>query len=125
MRKTLLTAVLAATIIALSATGAVAAENGPYPPYTPTPPSLAGSQASAVCVHDVPWINYSVQLTDPDNQAKSHFAYLLLKHGTDSVEIPLGELVDGAISGSVLWPGASVDTTGAPTGWPGWAEVGG
>lgn len=125
LRSTLMAAAITAGIIAFAAPAASAAESDPYTPHTPTPPSLAGSSASALCVGDAPWINYSVTLTDPDNQSKGHTAYLLMTDGTDSVTLTLGPLVNGRISGSVLWPGASVDSSGAPTGWPGWAELNG
>lgn len=97
-----------------------------YAPGVSVEPTLGGSTAVGVCDDDVPYIFYSVTLTDPDGVATSDFAKLILQ-GADgqSLEIPLGELVDGSLSGSVLWPGASVDASGAATGWPGWAFVDG
>lgn len=125
MRSTLIAAVLTAGLVALVAPAAGATEPGPYTPDTHTPPSLAGSTASALCVGDVPWINYSVELTDPDKQATNDFATLVFSNGTESVEVKLGKLDKGALKGSVLWPGATIDADGNPTGWPGWAEVDG
>ncbi|MFH8249917.1 LPXTG cell wall anchor domain-containing protein [Microbacterium sp. B2969] len=92
--------------------------------YTPTQlsnPTLAGSTAVGECNGDVPWISFTVTLVDPDNQSTSHTAHLVLTNGTETADIPLGELVDNHLSGRVLWPGASVDAAGNPTGWPGWA----
>ncbi|WP_164743544.1 LPXTG cell wall anchor domain-containing protein [Microbacterium sulfonylureivorans] len=96
--------------------------------YTPTQhqaPTLGGSTAVGECDRDVPWILYAVTLTDPDNQATSHTARLVLTDGVNSTTLELGELVDGELSGRVLWPGASVDDEGNATGWPGWAYVDG
>ncbi|GAA3771107.1 hypothetical protein GCM10022240_24120 [Microbacterium kribbense] len=97
----------------------VASQNN-YTPHTPTVPSLAGSTALAECVGDVPWIVYSVTLTDPDNQSTGHTAKLVLTDGSQSHTITLGKLVNNKLSGRVLWPGASLDSSGDPNGWPGW-----
>jgi len=96
-----------------------------YTPDEPTEPTLAGSTAVGECNRDVPWINFAVELTDPDGQATGNTASLVLTDGSNTVTIPLGELVNGQLSGRVLWPGASIDTAGNPTGWPGWAFVDG
>lgn len=97
--------------------------------YVPTPlsvePSIAGSVATGECVADVPYISFDVLLTDPDNKATSHTAYLTLSGGGHSEKFLLGEIVGGKLSGSMLWPGASVGANGEPTGWPGWIQVGG
>ncbi|MRG61430.1 cell wall protein [Agromyces sp. CFH 90414] len=87
-------------------------------------PSLTGSLATGVCEADVPWIFYDVVLTDPDGQATSRLVTLTLSDGTNSHVIELGELdEDGTLSGQALWPGASVDGEGNPTGWPGWEQT--
>ncbi|WP_216648855.1 hypothetical protein [Agromyces agglutinans] len=95
--------------------------------FTATPciaPSLTGSLATGVCEADVPWIFYDVVLTDPDGQATSRLVTLTLSDGTNSHVIELGELdEDGTLSGQALWPGASVDGEGNPTGWPGWEQT--
>ncbi|WP_141894473.1 cell wall protein [Microbacterium kyungheense] len=96
-----------------------------YTPNQHQAPTLAGSTAVGECDGDVPWISYSVELTDPDNQSTGHTARLVITNGTESETIVLGELVNGTLSGRVLWPGASVDENGNPTGWPGWAFVNG
>jgi hypothetical protein len=97
--------------------------------YVPTPfsadPSIAGSVVTGVCNGDVPYILFDVSLTDPDNKATSHTAYLTLTGGGQSTKLLLGEIVNGKLSGSILWPGASVGPNGEPTGWPGWIQVGG
>lgn len=135
MRKIMLTAALAGALLitapaAALAVGSVnepaAVQSGdPYTPDEPQTPTLAGSTAVGECVKDVPWISYSVALTDPDHQSTGNFARLVLTDGTNSHTIDLGTLVDGKLSGSVLWPGASTDGAGNATGWPGWEFVGG
>lgn len=97
-----------------------------YTPPTPRAgPTLAGSVAEGICDGDVPWISYSLSLTDPAQQSTSHTAYLTMSDGTNSTQLLLGEIVDGKLSGRILWPGASVDSAGKPAGWPGWAQVNG
>jgi LPXTG-motif cell wall-anchored protein len=104
------------------APAAVSTEEGDgYTPNQHQAPTLAGSTAVGECQGDVPWIKYAVELTDPDNQSTGHTARLVLTNGTDTTTIVLGDLVDGKLSGRILWPGASVDQNGSPTGWPGWA----
>ncbi|MCR2785602.1 cell wall protein [Microbacterium sp. zg.B96] len=104
---------------------AVAEATDGYTPKTPEEPTLAGSSAVGECDRDVPWIQYSVTLTDPDSQVTAPTARLVLSDGAHSTTIALGELVGNELSGRVLWPGASVDAAGNPTGWPGWALVDG
>lgn len=85
-------------------------------------PQLVGS-ITAVCRGDVPIISFSVTLIDPDHQATGDEAVLSLTDGVETyVFTPaLGTLSHGqTLSGERLWPGATVDTEGNPTGWPGW-----
>ncbi|MCT9820049.1 LPXTG cell wall anchor domain-containing protein [Microbacterium sp. W1N] len=92
----------------------------PPPPPPPREPSLVGSSVDVMCVRDAPVISYRVQLTDPDDTATGHDAVLVITDGVNRVEIPLGDVSSGALSGTLLWPGASVDDAGNGTGWPGW-----
>ncbi|GAA5031946.1 cell wall protein [Microbacterium fluvii] len=119
MRRTI--AVLALT--AFLAFGGAAAANADdhYTPDEPKQPTLGGSTAVGECIKDAPWIFYDVELVDPDDLATGHTASLIISDATHSVTLPLGTLVDNQLSGRVLWPGASVDASGNPTGWPGWA----
>lgn len=119
MKRTFAFAFAVAAAVILSSAPAYAAEN--YTPVDPREPSLAGSSVQSQCQRDVPWIGYDVVLTDPDNVATNHTATLVLTDGTNTAELPLGELTDNKLSGRILWPGASVDGSGTPTGWPGWA----
>ncbi|MBF4560857.1 LPXTG cell wall anchor domain-containing protein [Microbacterium sp. VKM Ac-2870] len=122
MRSYALSAVLAVVLLSGGATAAAAAEPpGNYGSDTPSAPSLSGSMVAPECDANVPWIDYSVVLTDPDNTTTSHEAKLILSDGAQSTTIPLGEIVNGTLSGRVLWPGASVDANGVGNGWPGWA----
>jgi hypothetical protein len=116
-------AVAAALTIAVP-TAAMAADDN-YTPHTPKAPTLAGSIAASECDGNVPWISYSVDLTDPDNQSKGHTAYLVLKDASHTYTMKLGALVDGKLTGKVLWPGASVGADGQGNGWPGWKQVNG
>ncbi|TQJ32109.1 LPXTG cell wall anchor domain-containing protein [Microbacterium sp. SLBN-146] len=93
-----------------------------YTPDEPITPSIAGSTAIGDCERDVPWISYSLELTDPDNVSTDKTATLFMTNGTDSLEIPLGTLQNNRLSGRILWPGASVDASGVANGWPGWAQ---
>lgn len=119
MLRRILSVVGVAAAMTLGASAAAQALDD-YPPPPPDSATLAGSTVVADCYGDVPWINYHVVLNDPDGQLTTRDAVLVLAGGDQSVEIPLGTLVDGQLSGRVLWPGASVDGSGNPTGWPGW-----
>ncbi|MFE1645126.1 LPXTG cell wall anchor domain-containing protein [Microbacterium sp. P01] len=115
-----------AALIAFAAPTAAFADDSAYPPDAPTTPSLTGSGAVSECRNDVPWINYSVVLTDPAGVSTSRSATLTLSNGSQTTgPIALGELVDNKLTGSVLWPGATVDAAGNPTDWPGWSLVNG
>ncbi len=109
-----------AVMVALGASTAAYAVDE-YQPPPPNAATLAGSSVTTDCQRDVPWIRFDVVLNDPDSQVTSHDAVLVLSGGGESTEIALGMLVGGKLSGSVLWPGASVDGSGNATGWPGWA----
>ncbi|MGC5171056.1 LPXTG cell wall anchor domain-containing protein [Micromonospora sp. DT81.3] len=119
LKKSLSALALAGALIAMPM-AANAAES-----YTPNPQSdlsLAGTVATSECLGDVPWISFKVSMDDPGDVATSGTAVLVMSDGANSVTVPLGELVDDSLSGRVLWPGASIDAAGNPTGWPGWAQ---
>ena len=121
MRKYALSAVLAVLLLSGGATAAAAADTDGYGPDTPPAPTLVGTMVAPSCESDVPWINYSIVMNDPGGLVTSHTALIVLSDGNQSTTIPLGELVNGRLSGRVLWPGASVDANGVGNGWPGWA----
>ncbi|RLK49474.1 LPXTG cell wall anchor domain-containing protein [Microbacterium telephonicum] len=125
------TAVVAAalwTTVMWAGAAPASAESSPPPEdvgsYAPPPPppelSLVGSSVDVACVRDVPVITYRVVLTDPSGVSTSHDAFLIITDGVNRVELPLGDVSSGELSGSMLWPGASVDAAGNGTGWPGW-----
>ena len=114
-----------AAVADVTPTRVVAEGTDGYTPDEPAEPTLAGSTAVGECDGDVPWISFAVELTDPDGQSTGNTARLVITDGSNTATIELGELVDGQLSGRVLWPGASVDAAGNPTGWPGWAFVDG
>ena len=103
--------------------------------------SVAGS---AVCVNDTPWFTYNIT---PSGTADTATLPIVMIWWTPEAfanrdpSIPAGDtaaiLADGAsqvdpiaypagwqsgdpVTGQMLWPGASVDAQGNPTGWPGW-----
>lgn len=122
MKKTIAVLALTAALTFAAPLAALAEESDGYPPPPPISPSLAGSTATGECDGDVPWISYNVVLVDPDGSVGANpAADLVLSNGSQSVTLPLGPLVGNELSGRVLWPGASVDGQGNPTGWPGWA----
>jgi len=130
--RTLATAVVAAFMVALpmagyaAPSGPVLQDEGDYTPGQHSVPSLDGSVAASECIGDVPYIHYSVVLTDPDNQVTSHEASLIMTGSGNTTTIVLGTLdSNNRLTGTVLWPGASVDAQGHATGWPGYEFVGG
>lgn len=139
MRKYLLTLVAVLSLFVLVPSGAAAAletvvsprnadDDSGYTPDEPDQPTLAGSTVTGNCDGDVPWISFSVSLTDPDKQSTGNTARLVLTdldNAANTEVIELGELDEGVLNGRVLWPGASVDAGGNPTGWPGWEFVAG
>ncbi len=119
-------AVLAGVLLLSLPTAAHAATGDDYTPGVGGSVTLAGSDVSSVCENDVPWISYSVTLTDPDNQVTERDAHLVLSDASHSTTIDLGDLgADGKLSGRVLWPGASVAGDGSANGWPGFGKVDG
>jgi LPXTG-motif cell wall-anchored protein len=133
MRKAFVAATVAMFLIFAGPAGATMAlevtdPGSGYTPDEPQDPILAGSSAVGECVGDVPWIDFSVVLTDPDGQSTGETAQLILtdaNNAANTVTMELGRLVNNELSGRVLWPGASIDAEGNPTGWPGWAFVDG
>ena len=96
---------------------------------TPEAPSLEGSAAAGECKVNAPWIEWSVALSDPDNQVATKHATLVLSDGTNTETLDLGDLVYNETSkkwelnGANLWPGATIDAEGNATGWPGWEKL--
>ncbi|UTX52264.1 DUF11 domain-containing protein [Leucobacter aridicollis] len=111
-----------------------------------TPVRSVGVTGAAACVNDTPWFTYSVTpagISDPGSLPISIIWWSPEAYAARDASIPAADhaaiLADGAaqvdtlaypagwqsgdtLSGEVLWPGASVDAAGNPTGWPGWSQ---
>ncbi|GAA2836973.1 hypothetical protein GCM10010471_18610 [Leucobacter komagatae] len=111
-----------------------------------TPVRSVEVAGAAACLNDTPWFNYSVTpagISDPESlpisiiwwspeayaardasiAAADHAA--IMADGAAKVETlpyPAGWVSGQPLTGSVLWPGATVDAAGDPTGWPGWTQ---
>jgi len=128
MKKSVFARAVIAGILLLSLPTAAhaAVDEDDYTPGVDDSFTLVGSEVVGVCENDVPWIDYSVFLTDPENRVTSRTATLTLTNGSQTASFVLGDLGDdGTLTGRMLWPGASVASDGTPTGWPGWASVDG
>jgi hypothetical protein len=84
---------------------------GDYVPTTP-PPTIDLTVLQPVCDGDVPYLEYAVDVTGTPNDTVT--ITWLNPSGANVVQADL------PLSGRVLWPGATVDAAGNPTGWPGW-----
>ncbi|GAA4731242.1 hypothetical protein GCM10023216_24100 [Isoptericola chiayiensis] len=88
--------------------------------YDPdTPPTLEFEVLTPLCDGDVPYLQYAVDVQNPETPPTGVTITFLNPGGEDYVltELPL--------SGRVLWPGAEVDEDGNPVDWPGWSLVDG
>ncbi|ACQ78718.1 LPXTG-motif cell wall anchor domain protein [Beutenbergia cavernae DSM 12333] len=72
---------------------------------------------SPICDGDAPYLVYDV---DVENTEGSTATITFVNPSGGNVVY-----TDLPLSGTILWPGAAVDGSGAPTDWPGWAFVGG
>ena len=95
--------------------------------------TLVGSIATTACETDVPYILFSIELNDPDNQSTAGLEDAeIIFSGLDSegnereyvLDNLEGTVEDGVFSGRVLWPGAAI-VDGQAAGWPGWELVDG
>ncbi|MFE4466838.1 peptidase [Oerskovia sp. NPDC056781] len=84
---------------------------GDYVETTP-PPTIELTVLQPVCDGDVPYLEYDVDVTGTPNDTVT--ITWLNPSGANVVQAGL------PLSGRVLWPGATVDDAGNPTGWPGW-----
>jgi large repetitive protein len=76
--------------------------------------------ASSICVKDAPYLQYSVNAHNLDVSNHTITVSWASKTGTlvhtDSAPIT----VNGPVTGTLLWPGAAVDSSGNGTSWPGY-----
>ncbi|QSW90622.1 gliding motility-associated C-terminal domain-containing protein [Flavobacterium endoglycinae] len=75
--------------------------------------------ANSYCSNNVPYVNYSVV---PDNFTAAN---LLTIKWIDSANNVVATQVNQPLSGTILWPGATVDANGNGTDWPGWVLTNG
>lgn len=82
-------------------------------------PATLALSANAVCINDVPYVDYSVGgfsgASAPD---------VTVRWITPGGRVAK-EQTNQSGSGRLLWPGATVDASGNGTGWPGWAFTNG
>ncbi len=79
--------------------------------------------AAPICVKDVPAANYSIQLTNVDLTANPNVIFEWVTVGGEVVQtvtIP----TQAVMNGTLTWPGATFDTNGNATDWPGWTHNG-
>jgi hypothetical protein len=99
-------ALLCALFIAGGSSGAAYAVDDPYTPVTPTESGLAGSRVTPLCVTGEPWISYRVVTSGIDDPPPAE-AELVLSDGGSTLELALGETLDGSLSGRIPWPDAA------------------
>ncbi len=90
-------------------------EGGDYVTTTVPEPSIDVSAFSPECIRDAPFIRYTivpVGFTPATTQAT-----LVIKDRNGNV---VETVTVNSFSGSIIWPGASVDAAGNATDWPGW-----
>lgn len=110
-----LVAVAAVAAVGLSS-GATASAGGDYPPNTDPPEdrTLDVSSFAPVCQNDVPYIQYSIV---PIGFESVGPATLTIRDINGNV---VQTLVVEALSGQIIYPGASADAQGVGTDWPGY-----
>lgn len=71
-------------------------------------------EATAVCVDDVPYLDYTAVL---EGTSASQLTVTWLNPDGENVV-----LTDQALTGRLLWPGVELDADGEPTDYPGWVR---
>ncbi|MFT4873119.1 MAG: putative repeat protein (TIGR01451 family) [Congregibacter sp.] len=84
-------------------------------------PGVLALSLNAVCINDVPYVDYSIVGFAGESSPSVTVRWVTLGASTRVAE----QLTNQPGSGRLLWPGASVDTSGNGTGWPGWAFTNG
>lgn len=94
-------------------------DGGDYVTTTTTPErSLDVSAFSPACIRDVPYVNYTI-VPLGFTPAEQH-ATMVVKDRNGTV---LETLEVDSFSGSFIYPGASSDSAGNATDWPGWKRA--
>jgi LPXTG-motif cell wall-anchored protein len=97
---------------------APADDGGYYVTTTAPEASIDVSAFSPECIGTAPYIRYTIVprgFTPATNQAK-----LVIKDRNGNV---IATQTVSSLSGSIIWPGASVDASGNATDWPGWKRA--
>lgn len=83
------------------------------------PSSLDVDGFTGVCIGDAPFIGYDIepQGFEPTQPVQATLTISALD-GT-----VVDTVVVSSLSGSIVWPGASVDAAGNATDWPGWVQT--
>jgi hypothetical protein len=122
LRLGLLLGVAAATMVPVAehaqAQTDSGSDGGGYVTTTLPGPSLDVSGFSPECIRDAPHIRYVIVprgFTPPSTQAT-----LTIKDRNGNV---LDTVVVDSFTGSIIWPGATVDANGNATDWPGWKRA--
>jgi len=117
-----LVAAVAVTMIAPAVAGAQSNDGGDNENYVTTKIPSARSinllASSPACIRDAPYINYSivpVGFVPVDGTAT-----LRMRDRTGQLVQTLNVT---SLSGSIIYPGASVDSAGNATDWPGWMRA--
>ena len=125
--KVVLAVVVAAWATLGGATAGVAATPTPSPTPVygcldstddygpPEPCELQVEVLQPFCNNDVPYLRYAVKPVGTPNTTVT--ITWINPNGADFVQADL------PLSGSVLWPGAEVDSDGNPVDWPGWTQL--
>ncbi len=122
LRLGLIVGVAAATLAPIAAHAQTDGEptttvdnGGNYVTTTVSDPSIDVSGFSPECIGDAPFIRYTIVprgFTPASNQA-----VLVIKDRNGNV---VETQTVNSLSGSIPWPGATVDAAGNATDWPGW-----
>lgn len=113
---------VAAGIVAVSLTPSVthaqAEDDGIYPPGEEK--SIDVTAFDSFCQDDAPYVGYDIETHGFD--PAGHTATLTI---TDINGELIETLENMPLTGSFLYPGASIDDAGRPTDWPGWVNENG
>lgn len=94
-----------------TATAATDPSDGGYGP--PQSSSFGVKTVGPVCDGNVPYLRWTIDLTNVPDATGLTITWI----NPDGDDIVMSGL---PLSGSVRWPGATVDAAGQPTDWPGW-----
>lgn len=106
--KRLAATLMVGGIVLMAGAGTASAQEGDYPPNT-DPATIDVSAFSPVCQGDIPHIDYNIEVSGTDATTASLTFF-------DNKGVEVASYSDMPLSGTVIYPGASVD----PKDWPGW-----